>query len=216
MARKFDQYRVVDGRTRFAASDMNPRLEDIDLRLHAQEVLEKDWEGAIRDVTTFGLRRIDEFIGPAQADIAERLAEAQAAVDAAQAALDALSGETLPISQITGLQAALDEKAGAAQVSEAITSAVKWQVKSAAYTASADEKVAADVSGGAWTLTLPASPEAGDSVEVAVTSGDPAENNLTIDGNGETISGDATLIVDAAISPLTLTLIYNSTEWRIS
>ena len=115
MARRFNEYRVVDGRTRFAASDMNPRFEDIDQRLHAQEVLEKDFKGAIREVTDVGIERIDSFIGPAEEELQSRIGEAQQAVDAAQQAvqdaqdaLEALNAQQFPISQIDGLQPALE------------------------------------------------------------------------------------------------------------
>ena len=48
-----------------------------------------------------------------------------------------------------------------------------------------------DTSGGAFTLTLPASPSVGDWVEVWDTTGDFSTNNLTIARNGENIEGAA-------------------------
>jgi len=72
------------------------------------------------------------------------------------------------------------------------------------------------VSGSAWTLTLPASPVAGDFIDLAVIDGDASVNNLTISGNGNNIQGDTTLVMDLSLSPVDVSLIYNNTEWRIA
>jgi hypothetical protein len=91
---------------------------------------------------------------------------------------------------------------------------LRWLVKSAAYTVVAGEKIAADVSGGAWTLTLPLTPVSGAVVMVSVIDGDAKTNNLTIDGNGNNIQGDTTLIYDVPLA--TVWLVYNNTEWRLA
>ena len=93
---------------------------------------------------------------------------------------------------------------------------ISWLLKSADYTASEGEKIAADVSASAWTLTLPTNPEAGFAVDIAIIDGDASVNNLTIDGNGKNVQGDTTLTIDLATSPLDISFIYNSTEWRIA
>jgi hypothetical protein len=93
---------------------------------------------------------------------------------------------------------------------------ISWLLKSADYTASEGEKIAADVSASAWTLTLPTDPEAGFAIDIAVIDGDASVNNLTIDGNGTNVQGDTTLTIDLATSPLDISFIYNSTEWRIA
>lgn len=80
-------------------------------------------------------------------------------------------------------------------------------------TATPYQQVAADVTGGAWTLSLPASPTSGDWVRVAVVSGDPQTDNLTVSGNGNNINGDANLTMDALY--VQVSLIFNGTEWRI-
>jgi hypothetical protein len=105
------------------------------------------------------------------------------------------------LSDLTDAEAALDNLG--LQFSNPTTTA----------TASPYEQVAADVSGGAWTLSLPAAPAAGDWVRVAVVSGNPETNNLTVSGNGNTINGDASLIMDALY--VQVSLIFNGTEWRI-
>jgi hypothetical protein len=91
---------------------------------------------------------------------------------------------------------------------------LRWLTKSTTYTASSGEKIAADVTAGAWTLTLPPSPSSGDVVMVSVIDGDAKTNNLTIDGNGNNIYGDTTLIYDVPLS--TVWLVYNNTEWRLA
>ncbi|MFN3858102.1 MAG: hypothetical protein ACK4RV_10150 [Caulobacter sp.] len=71
----------------------------------------------------------------------------------------------------------------------------------------------ADTSGGAFTLTLPADPDAGDWVRVQ-DGGDFSAGNLTIARNGETINGLAeNLTVNTA--GLRLTLIFNGTTWTL-
>ena len=67
--RRIDQYRVRDGRTRLDETFFNGVFGDLDRRLHAQELVEKDWKAAVGQVTTAGLKRIDDFIGPAIAEV---------------------------------------------------------------------------------------------------------------------------------------------------
>jgi len=103
-----------------------------------------------------------------------------------------------------------------AEAIAALASSPSWLLKSTAYTASPGDRIAADVSGSAWTLTLPASPVAGDFIDLAVIDGDASVNNLTISGNGNNIQGDTTLVMDLSLSPVDVSLIYNNTEWRIA
>ena len=66
-----------------------------------------------------------------------------------------------------------------------------WVTKSTTYTALSRDAILADTSGGAWTLTLPASPAAGDTVAVCDSSGTFGTNNLTIGRNSSNIMGAA-------------------------
>lgn len=93
---------------------------------------------------------------------------------------------------------------------------LRWVVSSANTSAQEGQKIAADVSSGPWTLTLPAFPATGSAVTVSVIAGNPAVNNLTIVGNTHDIQGNSSLVVDVAMSPIELTLVYNGTEWRIA
>jgi hypothetical protein len=67
-----------------------------------------------------------------------------------------------------------------------------WQaVKTTTYTAAAGEGIFANTSGGAWTLTLPASPSIGDEVSVIDYAGTFDTYNLTIGRNSKNIQGVA-------------------------
>ncbi len=75
--------------------------------------------------------------------------------------------------------------------------------KSTTYTANWGELVKADVSGGDWTLTLPAaSGNNGEKIIVKIMTG--TANTLTIEGNGaETIDGNANITLDIQHHSLT-------------
>lgn len=87
-------------------------------------------------------------------------------------------------------------------------------VKTANYTAAANDGVQTDTSGGAFTVTLPATPAVGDQVFVIDTSSSWATTNLTVGRNGSTIEGSASdLICD--ISNVSVQLIYSGTTWNV-
>lgn len=86
--------------------------------------------------------------------------------------------------------------------------------KTAAYTTQDKEGVLADTSGGAFTITLPATPTIGFQVVVSDPTGHWLTNNLTIGRNGSTIANSATdLICD--IGNIAVQLIYNGTTWSV-
>jgi hypothetical protein len=89
-----------------------------------------------------------------------------------------------------------------------------WQIKTANYTAVSGDRIVADTSGGAFTVTLPASPSAGNYVEFADGGGALGTKNLTISRNGGTIMG---LSEDMTLSTnnVSVGLVYNGTTWRI-
>jgi hypothetical protein len=90
---------------------------------------------------------------------------------------------------------------------------ISYSRKTANYTASAGEGVIADTSGGIFTVTLPASPSAGDQVVIA----DGANfntNNLTVARNGSTIEGLAeNLVLD--IAGVSVQFLYDGTTWKV-
>lgn len=90
---------------------------------------------------------------------------------------------------------------------------ISYSRKTANYTASSREGIIADTSGGAWTLTLPASPSTGDFVVVA-DGADWSTTNLTVGRNGSTIEGDAAdMTMD--IGNVSVTFIYDGTTWEV-
>lgn len=90
-----------------------------------------------------------------------------------------------------------------------------WAVKSTAYTASAFDRILADTTSAAWTLTLPTSPVTGTQIAVADFGYSFGTNALTIGRNGATImSLSEDMTVD--ISGASFTLVYSGTTWRLS
>jgi hypothetical protein len=93
-------------------------------------------------------------------------------------------------------------------------SGIEYQLKTANYTAADKEGILADTSGGAFTVTLPATPATGDQVIVADPTGDWGTNNLTIGRNGSTIAGVAQDLT-CDISGASVQLIYDGTTWAV-
>jgi len=88
-----------------------------------------------------------------------------------------------------------------------------WIVKTTTYTAVNKDAIAANTSGGAFTITLPAAPSTGDSVTFADSGHSFNTNNLTVGRNGSTIESSATdLVLD--VSNVFVSLIYNGTTWK--
>jgi len=77
-------------------------------------------------------------------------------------------------------------------------------VKTANYTAIAGDKIAADISGGTFTITLPAAPSDGDEVNIVPAGGSFAATNLTVGRNGENINGVAANLVLTGTAGVTL------------
>lgn len=88
-----------------------------------------------------------------------------------------------------------------------------WVKKTANYTALIGDKILADSSGGSFTITLPASPNAGTAVMVA-DAGNWATNPVTISRNGSTIEGASeNLVLD--ISNIQVEFVYSGTTWEV-
>lgn len=92
-----------------------------------------------------------------------------------------------------------------------------WVKKISNYTAQNGDAIMADTSGGAWTLTLPASPAVNHAIYVCDYAGTFSINNLTISRNGEKIMGlseDLTISTDYVSIVLTY---FDSTKgWIIT
>ena len=94
-----------------------------------------------------------------------------------------------------------------------IVAGLAWSRKTTTYTAANNDAIIADTSGGAWALTLPASPSIGDLVRV-VDGADWATNNLTVGRNSSTIEGDAADLV-MNIGGASVDFVYDGTTWQL-
>ena len=91
---------------------------------------------------------------------------------------------------------------------------LEYVVKTANYTASSLEGVLTDTSGGAFTVTLPASPVTGAQVVIADSGNSWGTNNLTIARNGSTIADVADSLV-CDITGASIQLVYDGTTWNV-
>ena len=98
-----------------------------------------------------------------------------------------------------------------------ISGGADWQaVKTTTYTAAAGQGIFANTTGGAWTLTLPASPSAGDFVSVIDYAGTFDTNNLTIGRNSKKIQGSAAdLVVGTERAGFTLVFVDDTQGWLL-
>ena len=87
-------------------------------------------------------------------------------------------------------------------------------VKTSNYTAAANDGVQTDTSGGAFTVTLPATPATGAQVIIVDSAGSWATNNLTVGRNGSTINGSATDLT-CDISGVSVQFVYSGTTWDV-
>jgi hypothetical protein len=88
-----------------------------------------------------------------------------------------------------------------------------WIRKTANYTAVASDKIIADTTSGTFTITLPASPTTGMSVEL-IDGNDWSSTNLTVARNGSTIEGlSEDLVIN--IKGASVTLVYDSSTWEV-
>jgi hypothetical protein len=91
---------------------------------------------------------------------------------------------------------------------------IDYVYKTANYTVSNNEGVLADTSGGAFTVTLPATPAAGDQCVVADAGAAFGTNNLIVARNGSTIGGVAdNLVLD--ITGVSVQFVYDGTTWEV-
>ena len=90
-----------------------------------------------------------------------------------------------------------------------------WKNISSAYTAINNDRIAANTSGGAFTITLPASPAFGTNVTFIDHTKTWDANNLTIARNGQTIEGLSENLVCDVVGDMVISLIYNGSTWRV-
>lgn len=88
-----------------------------------------------------------------------------------------------------------------------------WSTQTATYTAAAGDRILADTSGGAFTITLPFSPSSGDEVWFADPGANWATNNLTVDGSGNNIDSASTFAAD--VNEGAFIAVYDGTAWVV-
>jgi hypothetical protein len=91
---------------------------------------------------------------------------------------------------------------------------ISYTTKTSAYTAADKDGILANTSAGAFTVTLPSSPSAGNQVIIADAADTWGSNNLTIARNGATIEGLAENLV-CDINGASIQLIYTGTTWQV-
>ena len=91
-----------------------------------------------------------------------------------------------------------------------------WLVKTSAYTASTGDKIIADTSAAAFTITLPPTPGAGDNVTIKDGANTFGTKNLTVARNGNNIEGTAQdLVLNVAGAVVYLVYVDATTGWKI-
>lgn len=89
-----------------------------------------------------------------------------------------------------------------------------WVIKTTTYTAIAKDQILANTTSGPFTITLPASPSAGDMIMFADYAGTWSTNNLTLANNGHNIQSAANLICNTS-EPFTLVYVTPAIGWEI-
>ena len=125
------------------------------------------------------------------------------------------SSLTVKTASGTGIQLAQGNKyvlySDGTNVGEIVEQKV-WRAASTTVTVQAGAQILANTSTAAWTLTLPASPNAGDEVSIIDSNYKFNTNNLTIAGNGSNIANTSVnLVVNTQGAGFTLVYSGNST-----
>ena len=98
----------------------------------------------------------------------------------------------------------------------ALIGSLPWSRKTGAYTAVSFDRIKASTTGGAWSLTFPASPVDGDVIEIQDVDGTFHTGKLTLLVNGKKIMGYTTsFVLDTQYAHLVF--VYDATlgDWRM-
>jgi len=105
-----------------------------------------------------------------------------------------------------------------AKLASGTSGLIAWQsVKTAGFTAVAGQGYPCNTTSAAFTVTLPASASAGDTIQIVDYAGTAATNNITLNPNGLKIqSQTSNVIVKTNNEALTLTYIDSTSGWLVS
>jgi len=94
--------------------------------------------------------------------------------------------------------------------------AKRWVAYTANFTAVAGDRILADTSGGAFTVTLPASPAVGDEIHILDSAASFDNNNLTVARNSKKIQGlTADLTLTTENTGIGLVFMSDTYGWRV-
>jgi hypothetical protein len=103
---------------------------------------------------------------------------------------------------------------GAAAPTWTSPSSGSFTAKTANYTAVSGDNILANTSAGSWTLTLPATPATGATVQVMDSIGTFGVYPLTVARNGSTVMSAAEDMI-LAVNGAATTFVYNGSTWRV-
>lgn len=120
--------------------------------------------------------------------------------------------------QVTTLANAISGVMSAAiveKINQNLSSTLSWKNISTTYTAINNDKISANTSSAAFTITLPSSPTFGTNVTFVDHAGTWDTNNLTIATNGQTIEGLSQNLVCNVVGDMVITVLYNGSTWKV-
>lgn len=98
--------------------------------------------------------------------------------------------------------------------SAAASGGLSYSYTTTAVTATNNQGILADTSGGSFTVTLPATPSVGNQVIIADAGSSWGTNNLTVGRNGSTIGGLAENLV-CDLAGVSVQFVYDGTTWEV-
>ena len=119
MSRPLTDLFPVGPETRLDPEFFTGLIREIEARVAELQVLKQGLEAAISQAQDIALARVNDIIGPAQDELDQKLTDAQNALEAVETLLADLGDDQFEMTQIAGLQDALEGKAVPADVEAA-------------------------------------------------------------------------------------------------
>lgn len=93
--RRFELYRMTNSKTPLSEEYFNPIWVDIDSRIDALEAVKISWEEAVRQVSDFGLERIDEVLRPAFEYVEQKKGEIDSLIEELEEVRESIGGSQM-------------------------------------------------------------------------------------------------------------------------